>query len=145
MREGTTKSLAPSGVDLMSTGVSTSMINDLQNLIDDNKNTSELAELLKIPPSSAGAIKGLSTQTIDSLSYMNKRDTTASAFKIYLTVKDAGAIPIIQEGLKKFFSYFFKNTLKIFSVIRYTCQIKILAEKNCPGCYRQVRKFKKST
>ena len=89
-------------VSYLPAGVSTSMINDLQNLIDDNKNTSELAELLKIPPSSAGAIKSLSTQTIDSLSYMNKRDTTASAFKIYLTVKDAGAIPIIQEGLKKF-------------------------------------------
>ena len=89
-------------VSYLPAGVSTSMINDLQNLIDDNKNTSELAELLKIPPSSAGAIKSLSTQTIDSLSYMNKRDTTASAFRIYLTVKDADAIPIIQEGLKKF-------------------------------------------
>ena len=90
-------------VSYLPAGVSTSMINDLQNLIDDNKNTSELAELLKIPPSSAGAIKSLSTQTIDSLSYMNKRDTTASAFRIYLTVKDADAIPIIQEGLKKIF------------------------------------------
>jgi hypothetical protein len=33
---------------------------------------------------------------------MNKKDTTASAFKIYLTVNDASSIPIIEEGLKNF-------------------------------------------
>ena len=81
---------------------SSSMINDLQNLIDNNQNASELAELLRISPAFASTIKSLSTQPLDSLSYMNKKDTTASAFKIYLTVKDAKSIPIIQEGLKNF-------------------------------------------
>jgi hypothetical protein len=81
---------------------SSSMINDLQNLIDNNQNASELAELLRISPASASTIKNLSTQPLDSLSYMNKKDTTASAFKIYLTVNDASSIPIIEEGLKNF-------------------------------------------
>ena len=89
-------------VSYLPAGVSSSMINDLQNLIDNNKNASELAKLLKISPASASTIKRISTQIIDSLSYMNKRDTTASAFKIYLTVNDANSIPIIQEGLKNF-------------------------------------------
>jgi predicted transcriptional regulator len=78
------------------------MINDLQNLIDNNQNASELAELLRISPASVSTIKNLSTQPLDSLSYMNKKDTTASAFKIYLTVNDASSIPIIEEGLKNF-------------------------------------------
>jgi hypothetical protein len=49
-------------------------------------------------------------------------------------------------GVKKnFFSDFFETTLEMFSVLKYIGQIKILAEKNYSGCFRQVRKFKKST
>ena len=39
---------------------------------------------------------------MDSLSYMNIRDSTASAFKVHLTVSDPNSIPIFQEGLKSF-------------------------------------------
>jgi gas vesicle protein len=81
---------------------SAAMINDLQTLIENSKNTSVLAGQLKISPASAGSIKSISTEIMDSLSYMNKRDTTSSAFKIYLTVSDAASIPIIQEGLRNF-------------------------------------------
>ena len=81
---------------------SSSMINNLQNLIENSKNISVLAEQLKISPASASTIKGLSTEAMDSLSYMNIRDSTASAFKVYLTVSDPNSIPIFQEGLKSF-------------------------------------------
>lgn len=81
---------------------SSSMINNLQNLIDDKKNISVLAEQLKISPASASTIKSLSTVAMDSLSYMNIKDTTASAIKVYLTVSDPNSIPIFQQGLKSY-------------------------------------------
>ena len=81
---------------------SSSMINNLQNLIDNSKNISVLAEQLKISPEYASTIKSLSTEAMDSLSYMNITDTTASAFKVYLTVSDPNSIPIFQQGLKSF-------------------------------------------
>ncbi len=89
-------------VSYLPAGFSTSMINDLQNLIGDKKNTSVLAEQLRIPIKAASTIKKLSTEEMDSLSYMNIRDTMASAFKVYLTVSDANTIPVFQEGLKTF-------------------------------------------
>ena len=46
---------------------------------------------------------------------------------------------------KNFFSGFFETTLEMFSILEYIAQIEILAEKNYLGCFRQVRKFKKST
>ena len=46
---------------------------------------------------------------------------------------------------KNFFSDFFETTLEMFSILEYIGQIEILAEKNYLGCFRQVRKFKKST
>jgi hypothetical protein len=46
---------------------------------------------------------------------------------------------------KIFFSDFFKTTLEMFSILEYIGQVEILAEKNYLGCFRQVRKFKKST
>jgi hypothetical protein len=81
---------------------SSSMIDDLQDLIDNKGNVSVLAEQLKIPLASASSIKSVSTEVMDSLSYMNVRDTTASAFKVYLTVSDPNSIPIFQKGLKSF-------------------------------------------
>jgi hypothetical protein len=78
------------------------MIDDLQDLIDNKGNVSVLAEQLKIPLASASSIKSVSTEVMDSLSYMNVRDTTASAFKVYLTVSDPNSIPIFQKGLKSF-------------------------------------------
>ncbi len=79
-----------------------SMINNLQNLVEDEKNVSVLAEQLQISPAVASTINGVSTQVIDTLSYMNIKDTTASAFRIYLTVSDPNSIPIFQQGLKSF-------------------------------------------
>ena len=46
---------------------------------------------------------------------------------------------------KNFFSDFFETTLEMFFILEYIGQIEILTEKNYLGCFRQVRKFKKST
>jgi hypothetical protein len=81
---------------------SASMVNNLQALTESPKNATVLAEQLKIPVSSASSIQSLSTETMNSFSDLNNRDTTASAFKIFLTVDDANNIPIIQEGLRMF-------------------------------------------
>jgi hypothetical protein len=78
------------------------MVNNLQALTESPKNATVLAEQLKIPVSSASSIQSLSTETMNSFSDLNNRDTTASAFKIFLTVDDANNIPIIQEGLRMF-------------------------------------------
>ena len=83
-------------------GFCSSIINDLQNLVGTVNNASVLAEQLKISSASANAIKYVSAEPMDSLTYMNRKDTTASAFKINLMVKEAGSIPFIEEGLKNF-------------------------------------------
>lgn len=89
-------------VSYLPSDFSASMINNLQNLIENKENISVLAEQLKISPTTASTIKRLSTEAMDSLSYMNIKDTTASAFKVYLTVSNPNSIPIFQQGLKNF-------------------------------------------
>ena len=52
---------------------------------------------------------------------------------------------IVKGVEKNFFSDFFETTLEIFSILEYIGQNQILAEKNYLGCFRRIRKFKKST
>lgn len=79
-----------------------SMVNNLQSLVGNYKNATVLAEQLKVPPSSAAAIKSLSAEAMDGFFSLNKSDTAASAFTIHLTVDDANSIPAIQEGIRAF-------------------------------------------
>ena len=46
---------------------------------------------------------------------------------------------------KSKFLGFFEITLEMFSILKCICLKEILAEKNYPGCFREVRKFKKYT
>jgi hypothetical protein len=78
------------------------MINDLQKLVEHPQNNSVLAEQLNISPAIASTISNISTEEMDSLSYMNVRDTTLSAFKVNLMVRDPNSIPEIERGLKDF-------------------------------------------
>ena len=54
-------------------------------------------------------------------------------------------VAVVEGRKKNFFSDFFETILEMFSILEYIGQIEILAEKNYLGCFRQVRKFKKST
>ena len=72
-------------------------------------------------------------------SVISKKSEKLRFFEPFYMVAVVGGVE------KNFFSDFFETTLEMFSILEYIGQIEILAEKNYLGCFRQVRKFKKST
>jgi hypothetical protein len=90
------------------------MIDNLQPLTSSLSNTPILAQQLNIPESLAAGIHSISSESLDSLSIINEKDstgsafrmnTTGSAFKINIVVKPKTNISEIQKGLQ----YFLEN------------------------------------
>lgn len=78
------------------------MVNSLSYLVAKRENTSVLADQLKIPITSASAIRAMYTEPMDSLLFIDKKDTTASAFRITLVLRNVDSITVIQQGLESF-------------------------------------------
>jgi hypothetical protein len=83
-------------------GFCSEMVNNLNGLIKDHENASILATELTISPAQASSIRSVSSMQMDSITTLDREDTTASAFKIRLIVGDYRNIPDIQKGLENY-------------------------------------------